>query len=465
VAGYFYPDDPRRLRSMVAGFLADAPGPTGEVPKALIAPHAGYRYSGRTAGRAWATVAPARGRIRRVVLAGPAHRVALRGIGVPGVDMLDTPLGPVRVDESLRATALGQPGVVVSDAAHAEEHSLEVHLPFLIEALGDDVTVLPLVVGRVDAETLADVLDAVWGGDETLVVASTDLSHYHDDATARRIDRETVDHVLGGRVELITHDRACGAGPLRGLLLAADRHGLVPSLLEVCTSADTAGTPDRVVGYGAFALAPALAPPHLPDLPTLGAADAEALLWYSVAAVRSGLERRPVDGIEVPASPALNAMGATFVTLERGQQLLGCIGTLEAMRPLYEDAMANAYKSAFADPRLPAVTADDYRVMDVKVSVLSPLIPMNATTRDELEEQLEPGVDGVLLVGDRFRATFLPSVWPRVASTSEFVSLLLRKGGRGRGDWVPGLKAYRYRTSEYSQPGPRPPVRVSARSR
>ena len=176
-------------------------------------------------------------------------------VGVPSVDLLETPLGTVAVDDDLRRRALTRPGVVVSDEAHAEEHSLEVHLPFIVETLGADVTVLPLVVGWVDPELLAGVLDEVWGGPETLVVASTDLSHYHDRATAERIDAETVGLVLGGRVDEITPDRACGAGPVRGLLLAARRRALTPTLLDVCTSADTAGTPDRVVGYGAFALA------------------------------------------------------------------------------------------------------------------------------------------------------------------------------------------------------------------
>ncbi|MGH9118539.1 MAG: AmmeMemoRadiSam system protein A [Acidimicrobiales bacterium] len=196
------------------------------------------------------------------------------------------------------------------------------------------------------------------------------------------------------------------------------------------------------------------------DPPVLTPEDADALLWYAVAAVRSGLERRPVPGIEVPTAAALKAIGATFVTLERGRRLLGCIGTIDAVRPLYEDAMTNAYKSAFADPRLPAVTPDDYAAMDVKVSVLGPTEPMAAATRDELVAGLEPGRDGVLIVADGFRATFLPSVWPRVASTGEFVELLLKKG-RPSGGWVPGLRAFRYRASEYTQSGPRRPVTAS----
>jgi AmmeMemoRadiSam system protein B len=260
VAGYFYPDEPDVLRATVREFLGEGAviGSADDrplAPKAIIAPHAGYRYSGAVAGRAWATVAPARGRIDRVVLVGPAHRVRLIGIGVPSVDLLETPLGLVPVAVDLRERALTMPGVVVSDEAHAPEHSLEVHLPFIWEALGSEVSVLPLVVGQVDPVLLGDVLDALWGGDETLVAASTDLSHYHDDDTAKRIDGETVELVLAGNVDEITHDRACGAWPLRGLLIAAERRGLHTELLAVCTSGDTAGPRDRVVGYGAFALA------------------------------------------------------------------------------------------------------------------------------------------------------------------------------------------------------------------
>jgi MEMO1 family protein len=253
VAGFFYPDDPDELRSMVRRFLDEPSEPS--VPKAIIAPHAGYKYSGATAGTAWSTVRPARGRIERVVLVGPAHRVALRGIGVPSVDWLDTPLGPVPVDTDGRDRVLRLPGVVVSDEAHAQEHSLEVHLPFVRETLGETVRVLPLVVGGIEPDLLADVLDEVWGGDETLVVASSDLSHYHDHDTAVRIDTETTDLILRGRVGEISHDRACGAWPVRGLLIAAGRRGLRPRLLARCTSGDTAGNRDRVVGYGSFAVA------------------------------------------------------------------------------------------------------------------------------------------------------------------------------------------------------------------
>jgi MEMO1 family protein len=253
VAGSFYPADPVALRRAVSGHLDEAaPPPDAGSPKALIAPHAGYVYSGPIAATAYRTLTASRATVRRVLLAGPAHFVPLRGVAVTSADAFATPLGSVTVDEEARARALGVDGTDVDDDAHADEHSLEVHLPFVTEVLGP-VPVLPLLVGRDGPAVLADVLDALWGGDETRVVVSTDLSHYYDDATAKAIDRETADAIVA-RCETLHPERACGAGAVLGLLEAARRHDLTVRLLDLRTSADTAGDPHRVVGYGAFAL-------------------------------------------------------------------------------------------------------------------------------------------------------------------------------------------------------------------
>jgi AmmeMemoRadiSam system protein A len=190
----------------------------------------------------------------------------------------------------------------------------------------------------------------------------------------------------------------------------------------------------------------------------LADADRAELLDLAVQVVLSGIERRPIAGVAVPTSPALGVLGASFVTLERGEQLLGCIGTIEAVRPLYEDVMQNAYRSAFQDPRLPPVDAGDYAVMSVKVSVLTPLAPMPAGSRAELLGWLRPGTDGLLIADRLRRATFLPSVWPKVASPDEFVDLLLAKAGFDRGGWPAKLKAWRYTTDEFADPGPRAPL-------
>ena len=258
VAGTFYPSDPATLRATVERYLEDAAAAGGSgsapPPKAVVAPHAGYVYSGPVAARAYARVVPLRGRVERVVLLGPAHRVPLTAIAAPGADALATPPGAVRVDTAARDRLVGAGSVVVSDQAHAGEHSLEVQLPFLQVALGE-MAVLPLAVGRVPASAVADVLDAVWGGDETLIVVSSDLSHYHDHATATELDRRTADAVVAKRPDRLGHDDACGVVPLQGLLLAAASRQMNVELLDLRTSADTAGDPGRVVGYGAFALA------------------------------------------------------------------------------------------------------------------------------------------------------------------------------------------------------------------
>ena len=256
VAGTFYPADPEKLLAAVGEALADASArrPSGPAPKALIAPHAGYLYSGPVAAAAYATVMPRRDQIERVVILGPAHTVPLAAIAAPGADALATPLGPVPVDTGACSRLLGAGLAVVSDPAHAAEHSIEVQLPFVQVALGQ-VHVVPLVVGQVPASTVADVLDAVWGGPETLIVVSTDLSHYHDQPTATDLDRRTAAAILARRPEALGRGDACGLFPLQGLLTAASRHDLAVDLLALATSADTVGDPDRVVGYGAFALA------------------------------------------------------------------------------------------------------------------------------------------------------------------------------------------------------------------
>ncbi len=249
VAGSFYPADPSELRSVVEAVLGEAR--TGPLPKAIIAPHAGYMFSGPVAGSAYARLA--RGPVNRVVLLGPAHRAPDAGIAASSADAFSTPLGQLPVDTATRDALVDAGLVVVRDDAHAQEHSLEVQLPFLQVCLGD-VTVLPLAVGQADPEQVAEVLDVVWGGNETLVVVSTDLSHYHDHATAAALDRRTAAAIVARRPDRLGRYDACGLVPLQGLLLAADRRTLDVELLDLRTSADTAGGPDRVVGYGAFAL-------------------------------------------------------------------------------------------------------------------------------------------------------------------------------------------------------------------
>lgn len=245
----FYPRDPEMLRSAVRGFMdaADAGRPDGEL-RALIAPHAGYVYSGPIAGSAYALLA--RGDVERVVLLGPAHHVPVPGLAASTADGFATPLGVVAVDRAGVETAVGLDGVVVSDGAHEPEHSLEVQLPFLQEKLGD-VAVVPLLVGRASDDQVAGVLEALCSGPGTLIVVSSDLSHYHDYRTAAERDAATASAIE--TLQPLSTGDACGCLAINGLLRFAAGHGLRATTLDLRSSGDTAGPRDRVVGYGAFA--------------------------------------------------------------------------------------------------------------------------------------------------------------------------------------------------------------------
>ncbi len=251
VAGRFYPADPAELRDLINVLLAQVPPATGPAPKALIAPHAGYLYSGPIAASAYAQLIPGRDQIRRVVLLGPSHYVPLDGLATSSAEAFATPLGLVPLDLETVRRAQSLPQVTQMDEAHAQEHSLEVHLPFLQTVLGD-FTLVPLAVGDTSAEEIAEVLEALWGGPETRFVISSDLSHYHDLQSARRLDQATAKAIEALKPAGVGEEHACGRIPIRGLLQVARQHGLRARTIDLRTSGDTAGPRDQVVGYGAF---------------------------------------------------------------------------------------------------------------------------------------------------------------------------------------------------------------------
>jgi AmmeMemoRadiSam system protein B len=256
VAGTFYPADAGALRALLVRTLesVETREPHRPAPKAIVAPHAGYIYSGPIAATAYRAIESRAGEIERVVLMGPAHRVPLRGMALPSVDAFATPLGLVEIDDGARRHIEVMPGVVVDDRPHDDEHSLEVHLPFLQHELGSDWQLLPIVVGQATPLDVADVLAALWGGHETLVVISTDLSHYLDYRSAAELDRRTAAAIVERDVSAVTTEQACGAHPVRGLLELSRRAGFEIELLDLRSSGDTAGDRSRVVGYGAFAV-------------------------------------------------------------------------------------------------------------------------------------------------------------------------------------------------------------------
>jgi MEMO1 family protein len=255
VAGSFYPGNAVTLAKEIDAMLADAgrrnpPLATEPLPKALIVPHAGYVYSGPVAAAAYLRAIKGKGVISRVVLLGPVHRVSVSGVALSSASFFETPLGAIPLDVEAARMLTGAPGVILCDQAHELEHSLEVQLPFLQRTLGK-FSLIPLAVGDAAPELVARLLELLWGGEETLVVISSDLSHYLPYDAARMMDAETVGLLLG--LQLLTrHEQACGAIPVNGLIVTARKKGLVTRLMDLRSSGDTAGDKERVVGYAAI---------------------------------------------------------------------------------------------------------------------------------------------------------------------------------------------------------------------
>ena len=460
VAGSFYPAEPAALQAAVAGHLERARGTTtdaGAPPKILVVPHAGYVYSGATAARGYALLAPVAARIRRVVLFGPVHRVPVRGLAAPSAATVAhaTPLGTVPIDHEALAPLRALPQVVFDDAPHAPEYSLEVQLPFLQAVLDAGFSLVPLAVGDASPDEVASVMDTLWGGDETLFVVSTDLSHFHTYDEATRIDRATAARVLQRATDL--HPReACGARGLNGALLAARRRGLQPALVDVCNSGDTAGPKDRVVGYGAFAI-PALPPPAGGGAGTEGAdgaapASATGLGPALLLRARNAIAQRlGLPALAEPAHPALDQRGSTFVTLHDAQsRLRGCIGRLEAVTTLEADVRHNAVQAAFADPRFRAVQFEEWATLRLEVSVLTPPEPLApAPTQAQALQGIEPGRHGVILAWRGHRATFLPQVWEQLPQAEAFMAALKRKAGLAPDFWAGDVTLSRYTVSKH----------------
>lgn len=251
VSGMFYPADRDELSGTINSYLEKAHAPAGPVPKAIIAPHAGYIYSGPIAATAYSCLVPAAAVIRRVVLLGPSHRVPFYGLAVSTADAFMTPLGSILLDRPSIDLLLTLPQVKALDEAHRLEHSLEVQLPFLQRVL-HSFTLVPVVVGEASPQEVSETLDLVWGGPETLIVISSDLSHYQDYATAQRLDRATSDAIERLDCAAIDQEQACGCNPVKGLLYNVSRHRLRATTVDLRNSGDTAGPRDQVVGYGAY---------------------------------------------------------------------------------------------------------------------------------------------------------------------------------------------------------------------
>lgn len=475
----------RAARAGAAPVGADTPGGAAGaagVLKAIVVPHAGHMYSGPIAAYAFAAIDASV--VQRVVLMGPAHYIPVDGIGLSSARAWRTPLGDIALDGELAADLRSAfASVHPADTAHAPEHSLEVQLPFLQRVLTDGWRLVPLLVGTDIPDEVAGVITKCAELPGTLIVVSTDLSHYLDYESAIAHDARTIRAILDRDAEGIGDWDACGRRPLRGLLRAAAEKGWTTHLLDARNSGDTAGDRGRVVGYSAFAFVQAAAGAGAAGDTAAGTGEASAAGAAGAAVAGGGaavgesasggtispahraqllaLARRTIeDALETGVRPRfephgwdrhLLAPGAAFVTLRSAKgQLLGCIGSLTPVQALVADVAEHAYDAAFRDPRFPPMTAQRAEGMVIDISVLTPAEPFPCSGYDDLVTRVPRG-SGVLVTSDGHRATFLPAVWRDLAEPGAFVAALWRKAGLAPGQWSAGTRVEVYDSEEFAE--------------
>ncbi|TCP44314.1 AmmeMemoRadiSam system protein A [Rhodovulum marinum] len=440
-AGTFFPAGAKALRGEVARHLSGAEGATaGAMPRAIVAAHAGYRYSGRFAGLSHG-VAPARP--GRIAILSPSRRLAFRGIAFPTQAGFATPLGDLPIDRAACET-LAQAGLARAlDAAHDDEHGIETQLPFLAH-LWPGVPVVPLVIGDASAAEVAAVIDALDDCD-TFFVLSSDLSHFLDDRAARKRDAETAAMIERAETGRLDGAHACGARAIAGWLISRAGRASKPLRLAMGNSGAASGDMARVVGYGAWAFFPL-------NAPMLGEGARATLLRTARQAIEIRLRTGKDPAIAADTfAPQLATEAASFVTLTQDGRLRGCVGSLAPQRPLFSDVAANAQKAALSDPRFPPLPREDLAGARLKIAVLSRPAPLDFADEADALARITPGQDGLILTSGRNRGTFLPQVWEQLPDPAQFLRALKRKAGLPEDHWSPGLTLDRFRAESFAE--------------
>jgi AmmeMemoRadiSam system protein B/AmmeMemoRadiSam system protein A len=428
VAGQFYPQNPEMLERIIRTLFKDASGPEIDRKiRGLISPHAGYIYSGIVAASGYKQIDPS---LKTVILIGPSHRFPLDKASIPSVTAYRTPLGDVRLAQL--AFKLRELSVFESiPEAHIREHSLEVQIPFL-QVMLKDFEIVPILINEGDPRALAETL-VPYIDDNTLIVASTDLSHYYPYETAVSKDQFCIDAITNVDFTKMPRCEACGKHAVMTLMHIAQIKNWDARLIDYKNSGDTGGNKDNVVGYASIAFIDKKEESKKMK-ESLSIKDKKALLRFA----RSTIEARLMQSVTVErpqASPILEQNRGCFVTLHKRGQLRGCIGTIEPVSPLIECVEKNAQNAAFQDPRFPPLSSEELSELDIEISVLS--VPKRLVFKDgdDLKKQLQPNVHGVILYRGLHRSTFLPQVWEQLPDKEEFLGHLCLKGGMPANAW------------------------------
>ena len=432
VAGKFYPAHAETLRKDITSYLSGDLTASLD-PQLLISPHAGYVFSGPVAGMAYSTINK---EVKRVILIGPSHYEYFQGIALTNAHYYQTPLGKVKIDVDIIDRLRKNPIVVTALEAEGPEHCIEVQIPFLQFQLRD-FTIVPILIGKADPEKVAQLLFPLID-DKTLVVASSDLSHYHAQSEARSIDDKSIENILAGRTEGFID--GCGETSIRVIMSLAKKMNLSPIKIDARTSYETApeyGSASRVVGYTSIAYVK-----KIPEKQIINLTDEKHLTEETkkilVALARTSLDasvRKTPHSSPDCIPEILNEKRGCFVTLTVNGALRGCIGYIDPIEPLYKAVVENARNAALHDPRFSPVTPEELDKIRIEISVLT--VPQDLPYRDstDLLRKLRPQIDGVILQKGPYKSTFLPQVWEQLPDKIQFLQHLAKKAGMALDQW------------------------------
>lgn len=449
IAGSWYPGRKKELAAMVDGFLNNAKLEDVGKIKALIAPHAGYIYSGQVAAFSYKQIKDEGGKYKKVIILAPTHHVSFRGASIVDKTHYQTPLGDVKISEVVNVMK-GESKLIFSiPEVDAREHSLEIQLPFLQRVL-KEFEIIPLVVGQLSESDRKEIADLIIKhlDDETLIVASTDLSHYHPYDSAVEMDTECIDSIISLDIPKAEGCEMCGLNPVLITMIVAKKLNLKTKLLKYANSGDVTGDMSGVVGYAAIAFYTEEA---LSNPGNLSSSEKRYLLKLARDSIEDYVRGRKVIEPRIEDDSLKENLGV-FVTLEKNCQLRGCIGHIRAIQPLYLDVRDNAINAAFNDPRFRPVSEEELDKIEIEVSVLTEPELIRANSPEEYLENIQEGIDGIIIEYSGRSATYLPQVWKQLPDKEKFLGSLCNKAGLKSNCWrEKGVKIYRYKVQAFKE--------------
>lgn len=468
IAGSWYPGNASELKEMLKEFYSNVNEQSLGYLVGLVEPHAGYIYSGQVAAYGYRQIKNKN--YKKVIILGPSHRHSFYGISIANYTHFETPLGLVKVSEETKKL-LDESGIFLDEPlAHLQEHSVEIQLPFLQYSLGNDFEIIPLVVGSLtdkDVEEAANILISHMDGN-TLIIASSDLSHYHDYNTAVSLDKRCIDSILRLDYQEAKKCEMCGYYPVLILMKIAEKLDLKTKLLRYANSGDVTGDKSGVVGYAAIAFYAPSKENFLEALKNLKISlekeqkeeeeeleltpeEKKFLLKLARDTIATYLKEGKILDAKV-SSEKLKKKRGVFVTLEKNHELRGCIGYIEPIKPIYIAVRDNAINAAFHDSRFPPLREEELDDIEIEISILTKPELIKVSSPDEYLEKIKPGVDGIIIKYAGRSATYLPQVWEKIPDKEMFLSSLCNKAFLPGDCWKrDGAEIYRYRVVSFKE--------------